>query len=227
MKLKQILAIVLSVALVACISVAATVAYLTSTTKQVTNTFTVGDIEITLDENTVDENGKLITTSPDVTHENEYHLYPGSEYDKNPTVHITDKNSENSWIFVAVKNEILAIEDDTKIADQIVTTNKWTKLYDLDDGEFTVYYKEYDKTSTDKNLEVFSTFKIKQDVDNKTLADYQGKQILVKAYAIQKTNLTTADAAWEALGMSTSTGSADIFTTSGTAGGDDSGDAQG
>lgn len=211
MKLKQILAIVLSVALVACISVAATVAYLTSTTEQVTNTFTVGDIEITLDENTVDENGKMITTSPAVTHENDYHLYPGSEYDKNPTVHITDKNSENSWIFVAVKNEILGIEDETKIATQI-EENGWDMLYELNDGVFTVYYMEYDKTSTDKDLEVFSTFKIKESVNNTTLADYQGKQILVKAYAIQKTNLTTADAAWKALGMTTST---DVFTTTG------------
>ena len=48
-KLRRILLTVCSAALLVCVTVGATVAYLTST-ETVTNTFTVGKVDITLDE---------------------------------------------------------------------------------------------------------------------------------------------------------------------------------
>ena len=56
-KLRRILLTVCSAALLVCVTVGATVAYLTSTTGPVTNTFTVGKVAITLDEADVDVDG--------------------------------------------------------------------------------------------------------------------------------------------------------------------------
>ena len=212
MKLKQILAIVLSMALVACISVAATVAYLTDVTDTVTNTFTIGDIEITLDEadvyepGSVDpsaEPGKEIPYAPRVT-KNDYQLFPGSEYDKDPTVHVA-ANSEASYIFVTVLNEIAAIEENddedyVNIADQITVTNEWNEYTPGTDvapvNGAKVYYKTLDKTTKNTDLVVFEGFKIDDDINSNTLANYQGKTVVINAYAIQQANLDV-DSAWE------------------------------
>ena len=197
MKLKQILAIVLSMALVACISVAATVAYLTSVTETVTNTFTIGDIEITLDEKNVD---KKPNSSPDRDTTNEYQLFPGSTYVKDPTVHV-QPGSEASWIFVKVQNNIAEIEDTTKIHDQIVNKG-WSVLSvegDIEkNGYVAVYYKQQAKVNDDAavvDLVVFDNFKIKADVTSDVLANYGNKTVIINAYAIQQANLDV-NAAW-------------------------------
>ena len=36
---------------------------------------------------------------------NTYHVYPGQSYTKDPIVHVS-AGSEDSWVFVTVKNEI-------------------------------------------------------------------------------------------------------------------------
>ena len=86
-------------------SIAGTVAYLTST-KTVTNTFTVGDVEILLDEKNVDhdkydENGKLSTeataTEPERDQENDYHLLPNTKHTKDPRVTVK-AGSEESYV---------------------------------------------------------------------------------------------------------------------------------
>lgn len=205
MKLKQILAIVLSMALVACISVAATVAYLTDVTDNVTNTFSIGDIEITLDEakvNTPDSENPGVAPSdaPRVT-ENDYQLFPGSTYDKDPTVHV-QPGSEASYIFVKVQNFIAEIEDATAIHDQITSEQNGWKVLSVEgdvtkNGYVAVYYKEQakvDKNADPVNLVVFENFKIKDDVDSNTLAKYDTKTVVINAYAIQQANLTVEQA---------------------------------
>jgi len=122
-----------------CGSVFGTLAYLTST-DTVTNTFTVGKVQITLDEAPVDANGE--TTDGDRVKKNNYHLLPGHEYDKDPIVHF-QPNSEASWLFVEVKNDISVIESTETGYKSIVTQiteNGWTAL----DGVAGVYYKSVD-----------------------------------------------------------------------------------
>lgn len=90
MKARKILVSVAALALVAAISIGGTLAYLTSQAT-VTNTFSVGNIKITLDEAQLDKDGmnllnkdnKVVT---DValaarTNENTYKLMPGHTYD--------------------------------------------------------------------------------------------------------------------------------------------------
>ena len=205
---KAVLLSLCAVLLVAA-SVFGTYAYLTSTTEKVTNTFTVGNVKITLDEAPVDTDGKE-TTGDRVT-ENSYKLLPGHEYDKDPTIHV-DAASEDCWLFVKITDEIAAIEDDTTVAAQL-TANGWTAV----EGQTGIYaYKE--TVSAGKDVVVFKTFKIKGDVTNETLATYAGKTITVQAYAIQADGFDTAAAALAAAPFPTSTtedSTADSSTTDG------------
>ena len=83
---KKITAIFLCVALVAIAVVGASLAYFTDT-KTATNTFTMGDVKITLDETDVtNPTGDRVTS-------NAYDVYPGAVVTKDPIVHNTGKNA--------------------------------------------------------------------------------------------------------------------------------------
>lgn len=182
---KALLLSLCAVLLVA-VSVLGTMAYLTSTTGTVKNTFTVGKVEITLDEAKVDVYGEEVTGANRVT-ANTYKLIPGHEYTKDPTVHV-QADSEDCWLFVKVENDISAIEAATTIADQM-TTNGWTLVPDETD----VYaYKE--TVSAGGNVPVFGSFTLKDDAD---VASYGDAKINVTAYAVQADGFATAEGAWK------------------------------
>ena len=172
-------------------SVAGTMAYLTST-DEVVNTFTVGNVAITLDEAPVDNDGQA--TSGDRVDKNNYKLMPGHDYDKDPTVHVGNL-SEDAWLFVKVDNEIAAIEDATTVHNQMTTDNTWTVV---DNTNHVYAYKEI--VNANDNVVVFDGFKIKGDVDNASLATYNGKTIKVTAYAIQADGFDSASIAWTTAG---------------------------
>ena len=82
---KKLTAIFLCVALVAIAIVGASLAYFTDT-KTATNTFTMGDVKIKLDETNVnDPEGDRVT-------KNTYEVYPGAVVTKDPIVHNVGKN---------------------------------------------------------------------------------------------------------------------------------------
>lgn len=177
---KLVIAVVaLSLALV-CV-VGGTLAWLVSTTSEVKNTFTVGDIVITLDEADVNEYGVVVEGAERVK-ANEYKLVPNGEYTKDPTVHVA-ANNEKCYVFVEVANGIEGFEatGDTTIAAQIAT-NGWTAL----DGVAGVYYQVVDASATQTDLDVFGSFKVANTVDKDQLATVNGTTVVtVKAYAIQ------------------------------------------
>lgn len=184
--------IVLAMVLVCIVSVTGTLAYLTSKTEVVTNTLTVGDVKITLDEAPVGEDGQAV--EGDRVMENEYKLFPGKSYDKDPTVHV-DAKSENAWLFVKVENGIAGIEadGDTKIETQMAAKG-WT----LVDGETNIYaYKDIVKAG--ENIVVFDGFAIDSAVDNTGLAAYDGKTITVQALAVQAEGFATSALAFNAV----------------------------
>ena len=96
-KAKKILTLVACAVLLVALSVGATIAFLTDN-DAVTNTFTVGLVNIKLDEGDVYEKGEDGTTAENHgtfrddgetrVQENNYQLIPGSTYDKDPTIHI-------------------------------------------------------------------------------------------------------------------------------------------
>lgn len=176
-------------------SVMGTMAYLTSR-DTVTNTFTIGNVQITLDETKVNLDGTVVTgDEAGVTKANKYLLMPGHQYTKDPTVHV-DPVSEDSYIFVKVENGISKYEGTPTIASQITSAPySWTALTGVDG----VYYKEYTKSNDGANLKVFGGFTI---ADNANGADgwaninEQTTKIIVTAYAIQKDGTGTPDDAW-------------------------------
>ena len=116
------------------VSALGTVAYLTSKAA-VTNTFTVGQVDITLDEDSV--NTRRAAAPVDG---NSCTLMPGHTYAKAHTIHV-DAVSEDSYIFAKVENGIAVYEaassaekDGYKtIADQL-KANGWTALEGTAEG---------------------------------------------------------------------------------------------
>lgn len=164
-------------------------AYLTSTTDTVTNTFTVGKVSITLDEAKVTDAGVVDETAGRVK-SNEYKLMPGHAYVKDPTIHV-DLNSEECYLFVKVENGIADIEaeGDTKIANQMAA-----KGWQLVGGQTNVYvYIGTAEGASDPaavkagdNVGVFGEMVIADSVDGDDLKTYENKTIKVTAYAVQK-----------------------------------------
>lgn len=113
-KSKALLLTLCAVLLVAA-SVLGTMAYLTST-DTVTNTFTVGKVEIKLDETDVtNPTGSRVQA-------NSYKLMPGTTYTKDPTVTVL-KGSEESYVRMKVTfnnaTEIIALCTDPEFADEV------------------------------------------------------------------------------------------------------------
>lgn len=94
---KRFVAILLCVTLVALAAIGATFAYLTDT-KLVNNTFTMGNVKITLDETNVnDPEGDRVTS-------NAYNVYPGAVVTKDPIVHNVGGNAAYIRATVNVSN---------------------------------------------------------------------------------------------------------------------------
>ena len=93
MKMKKALLMVLCAVALVVSTVFGTLAYLTDD-DAVTNTFTVGKGDIKLDEADVDNSTE---GEDDRDQANKYHLLPGHEYDKDPTVTVL-ADSEESYV---------------------------------------------------------------------------------------------------------------------------------
>ena len=198
--------ILVALALVGCAillvagSIAGTMAYLTSTTETVENTFTVGNVSITLDETKVDAYGVVIENEDPVV-KNEYKLIPGHTYTKDPTIHV-DADSEECWLFVKVVNGISDIEvaaDATNAANESETIAEqmaakgWTAVA----GAANVYAYSV-KVAAGSNIVVFDAFTIAGNADLDGDPDYSNATITVTAYAIQADGFNTAAEAWAA-----------------------------
>lgn len=194
-KTKALLMSLCAVLLVAA-SVLGTMAYLTDS-KDVKNTFTVGNVAITMDETDVDDS----TPNKERDQANSYKLMPGHTYTKDPIIHV-DANSEDCYLFVKVDNQIAAIEADgnTTVAAQMAAKG-WKAV----EGKNGIYV--YVGTTAapvavkaNDNVTVFEQLVIAGTVNGDTLKTYENKTITVTAYAVQKDGFEgkTADQIWSA-----------------------------
>lgn len=174
---KALLLALCAVLLVA-VSVLGTMAYLTSKTQVITNTFTVGDINIELTE-----------TKPE---SKQAKIIPGVDIEKDPKVTVK-KDSEACWLFVEVK------EEGTFVANKVTYSiaDGWTALTGVDG----VYYREVGAVTFDTSFDILENNKVtvsetltKADVNNIT-AENQPK-LTFTAYAVQKEGIDTAADAW-------------------------------
>lgn len=223
-KQSKVLVALLCAAMLVVGSVLGTLAYFTDT-ESATNTFTVGKVELTLDEADTDDS----TAGKERDQANEYHLIPGQEYAKDPTVHVT-AGSENCYVFVTVKNEIAKLEDSANTIATQMAAKGWSIMKkdgtDVTYNGLPVYvHRGNDTSATPKanlivksenqtDLIVFEKFKIDgSKVINRDGAtgtapdgkvyidDYktegENNVIAVTAYAVQADGFDTALDAWE------------------------------
>ena len=207
---KKILVACLCVALAVLTVAGTTLAYLTSQDK-VTNTFTVGNVAITLDEAKVNADGTPVEGAARVK-ENSYKLMPGHTYNKDPMVTVLN-GSEPSYIKMTVTfskaNELDAIfaptgADLTTIFNGYDSAN-WiykgnTKDATADTRTYEFWYKETVGAPTaDVALDaLFDSITVPGTITSEQLATIAGMTITVDAYAIQADGFATADAAWAA-----------------------------
>lgn len=216
-KTSKALLLMLCAVLLVAASVLGTMAYLTST-DTVTNTFTVGNVKITLDEKDVDNDNN---TSDNVTvngvvrdKANSYKLLPGHTYTKDPTIHV-DASSEDCYLFVKVENGIADIEGTKTVATQMAEKG-WVAV----SGTTGIYVYTTDRTnpaavSANTNIVVFENFtvdgtKVVNVPEDETvptgkldIAEYDNNTITVTAYAVQKDGFESKTAAeiWSTAGF--------------------------
>lgn len=214
-KTKALLMSLCAVLLVAA-SVLGTMAYLTDS-KDVKNTFTVGNVAITLDEAKVDDNGNAINKQGNqVTNladaervpGNAYKLLPGRTYTKDPTVTVltpsvasyvkmtvtfTKANALDA-IFAPTGADLTSIFGGYDAATWIYKGN--TKEGDTRTYEF--WYKTtVDATAAAQTLEpLFTSIIVPGTINNDQLKSIDGMTINVNAYAIQADGFKDAAEAW-------------------------------
>lgn len=212
---KTALVVVCAILLVAA-SIMGTLAYLTDTTDEVKNTFSVGKVTITLDEakiNTngepLDEDGKVVDDAnlAERVTENTYVMIPGHEYTKDPTIHVA-ADSEDCYLFVTIDNGIASVEH--TIAGQLDRTDtgiryKWTAV----EGYSNLYCYTVDGDLKKPNVVhggstpyVFKTITIDETATYAQLEALKNAdaKIEINAYAVQVDGFKgkTAMEIWEA-----------------------------
>lgn len=211
-KFKALLVVACALLLVAA-SVFGTMAYLTST-DEVKNTFTVGKVNIKLDEAKVNADGTPVTPAERVK-ENSYKLLPGHTYTKDPTVTV-EAGSEDSYVRmkVEVKNidQLKAVFTDASyygtngvfLLQKLVgdwDNAKWASVgYEQSaDGKTGTYeFRYYQKTGPATLEPLFTTITIPGSVDAAGLEKLGNVQIKITGEAIQADGFTDANAAWNA-----------------------------
>lgn len=176
------LVLVLALALIVGVAGGATFAWLTAKTDPVVNTFTYGDIKITLEENTGSN----------------YKIIPGVNIAKDPKVTV-EAGSEACWLFVKVE------EEGTFVANKVTYSiaDGWTKG-DGTNIPANVYYREVAAANdANQKFPVLKDDKIYVS-DTLTKIDISGistktPKLSITAYAIQKDGMDTAAKAWAAI----------------------------
>ena len=137
--LKPMLIAMAVVLLLGCVT-GGTLAWLTSTTKPVVNTFTVGDINIDLTETTTD-----------------YKMIPGYTIAKDPKVTVK-ANSEKCYLFVKVTENIGITEYDFDDYISYTIDSSWTEV---DSTRYPgVYYQIVDSATGDQEFTVLAGDKV-------------------------------------------------------------------
>lgn len=176
----------LALVLVIGCAVGGTVAWLVAKTDPVVNTFTYGDINITLAESTGED----------------YKIVPGVNISKDPTVTVK-ANSEACWLFVKVEEEnwpAFVEADGTTKKVSYAIADSWNALTDVPG----VYYREVPAATADTdfailrdNVVTVSNTLTKTEVNT---VNTQPK-LTFTAYAIQQAGTGTAAEAWANVGV--------------------------
>ena len=208
--MKKKLMTVLALVLVIAMSVVGTYAYLTSQ-DEVVNTFTVGDVQIKLDEAAANADGSLVEGA-DRVQANSYKLLPGHTYNKDPMVTVLS-GSEECYVKMTVTFSKAAALDAIFApdggADMIsifrgYDSATWelkgvTKDASANTRTYEFWYKEA-VAAPDGNVALdalFDQIVVPGTITNEQLATIEDMTITVNAYAIQADGFDDAADAWD------------------------------
>lgn len=176
-KNKKLLTTVVALVLVLGCAVGGTLAYLHKVTEPIGNTFTVGDIKLTL-------TGTALSSEK---------IVPGSEKTDLNFKATVGKGSEACWLFVKIDEQNNTIGDGKAVS--YTMADGWTAL----SGHAGVYYKEITAIGNGESdqaseNDVFTKLSYSSDI-----AIGATPSLKVTAAAIQKENLSSATGAYNAL----------------------------
>lgn len=187
---KKIGITVTALALVLCFAIGGTLAWLMDKTASVQNTFTAGDVDITLTE----------TKNPDGSENTDgtawsAQMIPGTTYTKNPCVTVTGETDVDCYLFVKFEEEGNASTYLTYVS-TLTEANGWTQ------GDGTaiptnVWYREVAVTDDVKSWNLLQNDEITVNADKvtkETMDTAAGAKLTYTAYAVQKDNLKVNEA---------------------------------
>lgn len=201
----KLLIMIICLLLILNLSIFTTMAWMTDTA-QVTNTFTVGKVDIDLTETDSDEDGD--------DKKNEYHLIPGQEYTKDPTMTVL-KDSESAYLRMIMTvhgwDAVKEVMKDNEIKDFFAFLGEWDKdewkFFKLTEdpnnntASFEFRYKEpvagFDDEGegVDKILPaLFAKFKVPGSLTIEDLAKLKeaGFKMVIEGHAIQSAGFIDA-----------------------------------
>ena len=190
---KALLLALCAVLLVA-VSVLETMAYLTSKTQVITNTFTVGDINIELTE-----------TKPE---SKQAKIIPGVDIEKDPKVTVK-ANSEACWLFVKIEERNWPVFKEAEGARKVsyAPADGWRELANTPGVYFRDVSAETAKAGVSypvlagsgkyPNGVVTVSENLTRAEINSIDAEARQPQLAITAYAVQHDGFSTAAAAWE------------------------------
>ena len=186
----KIIVMVVAISLVMGGVIGGTAAWLIAKPDPIVNTFTYGNINITLTETDTGLDGDTSANT------NMYKMMPGSTIEKDPVVTVL-QGSESNWLFVKLEE---TANFDTFFEDYYMGDG-WTAL----PGETGVYFREVldsDVQNSNQRYEVIKDSKVvvkstvtKDDFD--ALDDSTLPKLTITAYAVQKSGFDTAEKAWD------------------------------
>ncbi|MCR5572542.1 MAG: SipW-dependent-type signal peptide-containing protein [Candidatus Saccharibacteria bacterium] len=216
---KKVLAVSAVLGIAALALSAGTLAYFTDKTDAITNTFTVGKVDIDLTEPEADDWG----LNQDGTAKTV--MMPGGEYAKTPTITVKE-DSQDAYVFATLKlsdtqdfinavresytpDELSALANGSP-ENIIAELNKyiggfdasvWTiKNFDINTGTFTIMHNG--KMSAGESVKIFESIKMPANLKSKAFPEgsFSNVTIDVTAYAIQSEGIEEANAYDAALG---------------------------
>jgi hypothetical protein len=188
---KKIFIIVVSILSICSFLIGTSVAWLSSKTDEVINTFTYGDINIKIEETDTGDNDNNEFT-------NSYKMLPGNKITKDPKITVL-ANSEDSYLFVEIKES-----ENFKDFMKYELVEGWT----LVEGTENVYVREVTKSDKDQEFFVLkdNTVTVLESVTKAMLNDLDKDgqtnypTLSFTAYAVQRDSkieaIDTAAEAW-------------------------------
>ena len=173
---QKLTVVLLSVILVLCCTIGGTLAWLSAESETVTNTFTVGDINISLTETTGDN----------------YKILPGGESAKNPKVTV-QQGSEKCYVYVLIDNTVVL--NNAVVATPNISVEDWNVVQTSETKTLYRYKEVVDAMDAEKTLPVFTKVTYANTISKGDIATLTNTKIIIKAFAHQSENITDVNVA--------------------------------